>query len=139
MPRRRKHVKMPEATINLTSLLDITFVLLIAFMIVAPALKYAVELELPEVKKTSRPSEQKPVTLQVSWSERAGSGFHVNGTQMLLEEVPEAIRALTPYGEEPTVALEADRSAPWEDVARLINELKQSEINNVGIITRRES
>ncbi len=137
--RRRSRIAMPEATINLTSLLDITFVLLISFMVVAPALKYSVELDLPKVKKTAAPAEPTQITVQVSWSERAGSGFHVNGTQYLLDEVPDAIRALVPLGEEPKIALEADKTAPWEDVAKLINELKSGDINNIGIITRKES
>jgi biopolymer transport protein ExbD len=136
--RNRRRVSMPEAQINLTSLLDITFVLLIAFMVVAPALKYAVELELPNVRNAARSHENKPVTIHVTWSERAGAGYHVNGKQMLLDEVAAAVKSAG-GGEEAKVALEADKHAPWQDVAALINELKINNINAIGLVTKKDA
>lgn len=55
--RRRRSTVQPSAQINLTSLLDITFVLLIAFMIVAPTITHSLDIELP---KATPPEEALP-------------------------------------------------------------------------------
>lgn len=48
----RSRGRMPqEATINVTSLLDLTMVLLISFMIIAPTLQNGIEVDLPEVEE----------------------------------------------------------------------------------------
>ena len=60
----------PIATINVTSLLDITLVLLIAFMIVAPALNYGLDVRLPEVEATPVQTEDKALVISVTMKGR---------------------------------------------------------------------
>ncbi len=136
MIRRRNKPALPEASINLTSLLDITFVLLISFMVVAPALRYNVDLELPKVAESQEVSEKKTTTLQVNAPGGAATYF-VNGVVTPLDEVPMAIKASETYRSSPVVSLEADRAVPWEDIARLINVLTAEGITSIGIITEK--
>lgn len=135
IPRRKKPA-LPEASINLTSLLDITFVLLISFMVVAPALRYNVDLELPKVAESQEVSEKKTTTLQVN-APGGTATYFVNGVVTPLDEVPTAIKASETYRESPVVSLEADRAVPWEDIARLINVLTAEGITSIGIITEK--
>lgn len=71
--RRRSQMKARAMTgINLTSMLDITFVLLIAFMVVAPALHHAMDVELPEAtppedSKALQKTDNVPVVVSVQY------------------------------------------------------------------------
>lgn len=135
--RRKNRPGIPQANINLTSLLDITFVLLISFMVVAPALRYNVDLELPKVGRSTQAKEKKTVSIQVTYSGTTGPEYFVNGKSTPLSELPAAVKAHEDFKTEPVVALESDKSVPWEHVARLINELKMNDINSLGIVTER--
>jgi biopolymer transport protein ExbD len=136
MSHRRSTIQMPEATINITSLLDIMFVLLISFMIVAPTIRYQVELELPRVKRSSSPNKDKPIAIQLR-SGSGGSEIYVNGQPTTLDEVASDIRSREEFAENPTVSLEADRAVEWESVAALVNELKTNDITQIAIVTEK--
>ena len=138
MRARHRKTKLPEAGINITSLLDITFVLLIAFMVVAPAVRYSIDMELPKVRESKSSDSKKPVSIQVSGKEgRGGTSYFVDGVQTDLTSIGTKVLSVPAYQKDKTVALEADKDVPWEDVARLMNELRNSGIDNVGIVTEK--
>jgi biopolymer transport protein ExbD len=138
MKARRSKVEMPGAAINITSLLDVTFVLLISFMVVAPALRYDVGLKLPKVSSGSGDSKNRPVSIQVKRGSE-GSEFFVNGTEVALADLPTAIKSSEKYEKDPTVSLEADQQAPWQDVAEVMSLLKANDINQISVITEGRS
>jgi len=131
---RRKHRKEAlAASVNLTSLMDITFVLLISFMIIAPAVRYDIDLELPKVQESESLEGDKPVTLQIS----SGNApeYYINGVltefRLIIPELKKILNSDT------GLALEADRNVPWEEVVKVINQLKSAEIHNLIIVTER--
>jgi biopolymer transport protein ExbD len=134
--KRRLHTQLPSATINLTPLLDVTFVLLIAFMVVAPALRYSVDLKLPAVEDSENNSRKEPITIGVTFNEKNESVvFHLNGNPTNINDLPDNLKLLKGYTPNEVVALEADRRVPWESMAQLINLLKINGIENIGIVT----
>lgn len=139
MKRRRKST-LPEAGINITSLLDITFVLLIAFMVVAPSVRYNVDVELPKVgdgKQESQEKAKKAVAIQVKASDSGAAQIYVNGEPKELSEVIEAVQSARGSFEPAPVSLEADRRVPWDEVAAIITELRNGNIENLGIVTEK--
>jgi biopolymer transport protein ExbD len=58
MPKRRRPVQNYETAINITSLVDVTMLLLLIFMLVAPVLNQGIELQLPEASTASSEPEQ---------------------------------------------------------------------------------
>ncbi len=137
MRRQRRSRLAQEAHINVTSLLDITFVLLIAFMVIAPALRFNVDVELPQASDAEVVSKEKPVTIHVSWNEDDGMvTYHVNGEVVSFDAVADTLRNLEVPEHDRVVALEADRRVPWDNVARLITRLKASGFHNLGIVTQ---
>lgn len=139
MKRRRKATHSPEATVNVTSLLDVVFVLLISFMVAAPAMRQNVKLDLPKTSQAKPLEDQKPIRVEVARLEGEAAIVYVNDQKVEMGDVASAITAAPNYTPERTIALEADRSVPWEDMAQLITELKSEGIQNVGIVTERGS
>lgn len=138
MKRRRKTGHSPDAHVNVTSLLDVVFVLLISFMVAAPAMRQNVKLDLPKTSQSKPMEDQKPIRIEVSKPDATGNPvFYVDNKQVELNQVASAITGSERFSPERTVALEADRTVPWEDMAQLITELKSEGIQNVGIVTER--
>ena len=136
--KRRTNSELPEASINLTSLLDITFVLLISFMIVAPAVKYNVDIDLPKSSENNNVDERKPISVQVSYNaDSKVVVYYVNGRSAPLKEVAAEIKVLPSFKLDSAVSLEGDRTVPWEAMARLMSHLTANGITNIGIITER--
>lgn len=132
--RRHRVVSKPQATINITSLLDIVFVLLIAFMIVAPALKYGIELELPKVEKTPQLKQTQPITVSIKPGLLAPE-IQVNGQRSSLESLVPDIEQLRDGKPERPVAIEADRSVDWQQMTRVVAALQDGSVGNIGIVT----
>lgn len=135
--RRRSNSNKINADINVTALLDVVFVLMIAFMIVAPAMKLGVSLKLPEVRNASGLREaSRPVAVRVGWSDSEPAVF-VDGRPVELANAADAIRDRQAGNDKRAVTLEADRRVPWETMAQIVTELQQAGITNVGIVTTR--
>jgi len=131
--RPRRNAALPSATINITSLLDITFVLLIAFMVVAPALKYSVDLELPNVTESQSRHTDKALTVFVTHG-ISGTQYIIDGQVYKLDVLPDMILSHPTYRESPFLAIEGDKDTPWDDMAKLLNELKLNDINTMGFV-----
>ncbi|MCB2156359.1 biopolymer transporter ExbD [bacterium] len=132
--RRHRVVSKPQANINITSLLDIVFVLLIAFMIVAPALKYGVELELPKVEKAPQLKQNQPITLSITQG-ALGPDIRVNGQVSSLDDLVGDIERLRTDDPDRPVAIEADRGVDWEQMTRVVAALQNGSVGNIGIVT----
>jgi len=132
--RRRNTKGTPLASINVTSLLDITFVLLIAFMVVAPAMKHGIDLQLPQVVDAPPMQEEKSISIVVK-PELTGSGIYVNGQEVMLDEVVPRVVSIAGENTTPVVTLEGDRAANWETVVQVIAALRSSGISRIGIQT----
>lgn len=135
--KRHKAVMQPTASINVTSLLDITFVLLIAFMIVAPALKYGVDIDLPEVSEAPVIKEARPVQIAVKPG-ISGSQIFVDGQAVELDVLVERVKAVSTGENVRPVTLEGDRSVDWQHMAEVIAELRAGGVTQIGIVTQRK-
>ena len=92
MRRHRQDLTL-MADLNVTNLLDTAFILLMAFMIVSPAIKHGLELELPTAQGQNIDSTK---TLTVVIMKRAASSgpapIYVDDRRVSLEELKEERR-----------------------------------------------
>ena len=134
--RRHRRDLAPIAQINLTSLLDVTFVLLIAFIIVAPSLKYGIDLDLPTIQQGAPQLEQnqsRTVTITVPRSSNGTQQFFFNNESVTLDEIERRLRQLTQQGRTPSVEIEADRELPYETFVQVVAALRRAGIEAVGL------
>ena len=135
MKPRRRQTLQPMAMINMTSLLDIVFVLLIAFMVVAPALKHSIEIELPRVREVPIAKETRPISVTVRGSGGGEPEVFVDGQAVQLALLVARIEERRNGDAARPVALEGDRSASWEQMAAVVAELQKGGVGTVGIRT----
>lgn len=118
-----------RAEINVTSLVDVAFTLLVIFMITAPILQGGVEVAVP--KAPSAPlqvSEGLVITV-----DREGQ-IYVDDAEFTREEFTATIVQLVERKGGPTVYVKGDRDVPYGSVLWVIGMLKESNIDAVSLI-----
>lgn len=122
-----------NAEINVTSLVDVAFVLLIIFMLVAPIMQGGVDVELPR-------AEARPLTAKegmVVTVDRQGRIF-VEDTEVSYEDFritfPSMVQTRDPSG----VYLRADQGVPYGSVVRVLAVIRQAGVQNVGLVAAEE-
>jgi len=120
--------------INVTPLVDIMLVLLIIFMITAPALQNGLPVDLPEVNAGALPGESQEVVLTISSTQE----IYINKYQVTLEELAPKIKEIITQKNSQTIYLRADKNVPYGFVVLIMSELMKAGAKNIGVVTEAE-
>ena len=124
-----------EAGINVTSLVDVAFVLLIIFMITAPIMQGGVDIELP--RGDPRPVEPKEGMI-VTVDSRGTIFIDEDRNGLDYAEFRAAFRALVSRRQPSGVYLRGDRRAPYGNVVRVLAVMQNAGIDNVAVVLEEE-
>ncbi len=131
-PRARGRAAL-NADINVTSLVDVAFVLLIIFMIAAPMMQGGVDVRLP--RAAARPLESREA-LVVSVDRRGR--IHIDQAAFRYEDFRASFRALVARRRPEGIYLRADRGVPYGDVVRVLAVIRTAGVENVGLVAEPE-
>jgi biopolymer transport protein ExbD len=138
MTRRRTDSELrPVANINVTPLMDLTFLLLIVFMITAPVLEFATDVSPPEMStdKTVE-DDREPVMVGLDKQGRLLLRKQRIDTPGELTRRLEELRLQHP---ELTVLIRADGGRPYREVITLMKAVRAANITNISLVTQPES
>mgnify|MGYP001213521837 CR=1 FL=1 len=130
----RGHGELPlNADINVTSLVDIAFVLLIIFMMVAPIMQGGVDVQLPK-------AEARPITAKdgVVVSVDAEGRIFIDETRVAEAEFRATFGALVKRRKPSGVYLRADKRVPYGEVVRVLAVIRTSGVSDVGLVAEEE-
>jgi biopolymer transport protein TolR len=123
------------AEINIIPLVDVVFVLLIIFMVTAPLMDRGIDLSLPKTKtNTIKPEKRYVLTI--------GKGQIITLSQeKLLQEklTMEELAKRLPLLKGESIYLRADQTVPYGFVVTVMDLIKQSGIDKLGIVTEPSS
>ncbi len=129
--RRRSRTHRVMGEINLTSLLDVAFVLLIAFMLIAPSLRDGVDIRLPTVREA--PVLPNPANPPKVVRIPLGAPLTLDGEELDIPGLEQALRADRQADPKISVVLEADKDVPYQKVAEAIAAIRRAGIPAVGL------
>lgn len=133
--RRRRHEFGATADINLTNLIDVSFVLLIIFMITAPILQGGVELQLP--KAASAPiTSQEGVVVSIK---QDGSIFIGDVAVRSLAEFERVFPTYMRQQSKKYAYLKGDANARHGRVVEVLGLMKKLDVAEVGIVAEPEA
>ena len=122
-----------NADINVTSLVDVAFVLLIIFMITAPIMQGGVEVQLPRAEaRPIQPKEGLVVSIDSQGRIFAGE------SPLSFDEFRAAFGALATSKGSQGVYLRADRRVDYGVVVRVLAVMRASGVNDVGLVAEEE-
>ncbi len=130
-PRRRGD---PE--INLTSLIDVVFLLLLFFILTTSFNREsALRIDLPKASEQAAVEEQKPIMLSID----AAGEFYVDGRQVVntqVESVKRVLRAAMGERKDPPLIISADAKTPHQAVVTAMDAARQVGLIHLSIATK---
>ncbi|MCZ6477338.1 MAG: biopolymer transporter ExbD [Gemmatimonadetes bacterium] len=122
-----------RAEINVTSLVDVAFILLIIFMITAPILQGGVEIEIPRAPAAPlRASEGIVITI-----DRTGR-IYLDDTPVTMAEFDASVVQVIKRRDPETVYVKGDANVAYGVVLKVIGKLKEAEIESVSLVAEPE-
>lgn len=115
--------------INVTSLVDVTLVLLIIFMITSPLMQLGIQVTLPKAEAKSVESKGN-VTLTI----KKDATVYVGDKAVPLAALPDELRLAREAGKK-GVLIRADQAVPYGAVIKVLDLARRSGIQDVGLVT----
>ena len=123
------------ADINLTPLMDLTFILLITFIITFPLMEQGIPLDLPDGQSTAQPQDENPREVSI---DRDGQLFYEMQLVSPLE-LEDALAALALREPNVRVYVRADKAVPYGAVVRVLQALQDVKITRIALVTKADS
>jgi biopolymer transport protein ExbD len=125
----------PMADINVTPLVDVMLVLLILFIVTAPAVTYQIQVDLPQPSTTPPPTPKnppEPIRIHID----AGGTVNWNGspTPMSALQAQFDIEGARPLEEQPTLEIETDNDAEYQVLAKVLSRAKNAGLVKINFV-----
>ena len=132
--RRERNSRNSIDEINVSPLLDLTFLLLIAFMITMPLMEYGTQVSPPEMNSAELPdSNFKSVSL-------TGKGTILIDNEAVSDsELISKLQELKKVNPKLQLLLRADGSCSYKDVIGLMAKIRNGGFRDVTLVTQGES
>ncbi|WP_312266434.1 biopolymer transporter ExbD [Neisseria sp.] len=118
----------PLAEMNVTPLVDVMLVLLIVFMVTMPVMTHSLNVNLPSNRGSVSVQADQAMRLEVD----ANGSYRLNDQAVSVDDLTNRLQ----QGDvkEATLAISADKSVPYDYVARAISAARQAGISKFGLI-----
>lgn len=127
-PLRREHGLL--ADINVTSLVDVTIVLLIMFMIIAPISQGGIEVRLPQTETAPLPTSE-----AILVSVDAEGRVFIDRTEVRPDALGDVLKQVRQSRGLARVYVRADEANKYGRVMEVMGELQAAGFENVGLVT----
>lgn len=137
MPRRRYDNQLQTVSgINITPLMDLTFLLLIVFMITAPVLEFETDVSPPEMSTDAQVNDQsEPLMINLNREGDILFQRQIVSLETLTTKL-EFHRSTRP---DVAVLIRADGNRPYKEVIDLMKAVRKASIRNVSLVTQPET
>src|SRR5262245_39812543 len=130
MPSLQRQTGTTLSEINIVPFVDVVLVLLVIFMITAPILQSGIEVDVPKTKTVKEISEDRLVIT----IDRAQRGYLGNEPGNI-NQIVQMVRSRMQRPQSDAVFLRCDETVPFGSFATVVDELRQSGIQNVSVVT----
>ncbi len=127
----QRNVTQPLSEINTTPLVDVMLVLLVIFIITAPLLRNAIQVDLPKAEASPQNTQPAHITVELT-----PETVRVDGTPVTPENLADYLgnRAKTLTGPV-ELHLAADKQTPYDSVAKVMAAAQSVHIERFAFIT----
>lgn len=134
MPRRTSLVSLQQISeINMTPLMDLTFILLITFIITFPLIEQGVAINLPKGKASDM---QDQVSRTISMN--IGKQLYLDDLPVSRDELVAAMADIAVSEPNTTIYVRADRELPYGEVVEIMRVLHEADITRMALVTAAE-
>ncbi len=130
---RARARRKPNGEINMTPILDMTFLLLIAFIITFPALQSGVTVKLPTASGDPLPALE-PIAVTI----RADGTLFLGNDAVTEAQLAERVAALVAADPEAAAHIRGDESLDYGKIMAVIRLLRRARLTRFSLVTESE-
>ena len=116
--------------INVTPFIDVILVLLIIFMIAAPLSTVDMAVDLPSSNADAHPPPEKPITVTLG----ADQALRLENEVIPRESLGPALDRAADGDRERRIFVRADKRVSYDDLMRLMNDLRTAGYLKIGLV-----
>ena len=134
--RRRNHARREgaKANIDMNSLIDLTFLLLVVLIVTLPTLEQSVHIVLPVGKTESQKDDKQPKNFSVS-IDKQGKIFL--GEEPVTQDIlKERLTKAVQEDPESNVLIRGDVGAAYGDVYSIVKIAKDCNVKHLGLVSK---
>ena len=130
--RRHQHGEKPKASVDMTSLIDLTFLLLVTFIVTLPALEQGISIMLPQAKTDVLPTkDSKANVISVAYP----TGLFLNDKPTTLEDLRQTLLAMAAEDPDVPVLVRGDVTLPYGTVMDVVKVVYDCKIHRMALVT----
>lgn len=119
-----------KLSINITSMIDVIFILLIFFMVSTQFKKASLPLDLPRSEETAE-SEQQDSTKVLAVN---ANQMELDGKIVSLEELEPILEKMYSENQNLALSLECERTVEFERIVQILTKIQNAGISRIGIV-----
>lgn len=133
---RRPRPLHPVAELNVTNMVDLGFTLLIIFMIATPLIQQeqTIPVNLPGESKRVQTPPPADTEFQTISIDRVGNIYFGSG-RVGFAELSSKLAGLAAKPKPPVIRIRADLTLQWQQVVRLMDEIKKHDLTKITFDT----
>lgn len=131
MPATLRSPGSSLSEINMVPFIDVMLVLLVIFMITAPVLQSGIQVDLPKTR-TVRQIKQARVVITIDRAQRV----YLNDKPVNIHQLGAKVKAQLKDPAHQPVYIRCDESVPFGSFATVTDQLEQSGIQNISVVTK---
>lgn len=130
--RRRVRGEKAKATVDMTSLIDLTFLLLVTFIVTLPALEQGVSIKLPQAKTDQLPTkDRKANTITVDAEKR----IYLNNRETTAADLERELMSMAAEDPEVPVLVRGDERLEYGAVMEVVKIVYKCHIHRMALVT----
>ncbi|MCB1100982.1 MAG: biopolymer transporter ExbD [Verrucomicrobia bacterium] len=135
MPRQSSIKPLQEISeINMTPLIDLTFILLITFIITMPLIEQGIPIKLPQGKAQEvNENETRSITLDVE------GRLYLDRVPVTLDELRQEMQVIGAAMPNTAILIRADQALAYGKVVEVLRILNEAKIARMALITNPEN
>ena len=121
-----------KAAIDMNSLIDLTFLLLVTFIVTLPALEQGISIMLPQAKTDELPTKNKKANTVTVDKDNV---IFLNDKPLTLEELERELMAMAAEDPEVPVLVRGDERNSYGDVMKVVKVVYKCKIHRMALVT----
>ena len=117
-----------ELVVNITSLIDVIFILLIFFMVSTQFKRSSLPLDLPQSEDTTQEQNTAKVLAVTA------TAMELDGSAVTLDTLQDTLAALYAQNPELALSLECERTVNFEHIVQILTKIQAAGISRIGIV-----
>ena len=121
--------------INATPLIDVLSVLLIIFMVIAPAIPHGLDAALPQRSVNPIQSPDTPIVVQIISARDGLLSYKINQDNVSINDLGSRLSAIFSVRADKVMCIKGDDNLDFSTIARVLDIGKGAGADHIGLIT----